>query len=322
MVILSSDHLPLATHHCLCRQQFGLWFLAILVVLHIRDDAVVQSVEVMITHPLQARLPGYHPQPFVFHMDCLSQYFNPQVGTSHTPFAFRSQRNGGVAVAQSVHIPFLIVAPLGSTPVQQCVPRTFRATELIDGLLVHCKAVMPVGCRGQQVKLLEIKPDAYIIAVLGVEVNQFLMQLQTLAVVFPTFVARLGDDDVVGRRGHVEFLITLAILLDVLHGRPLQQVGMFQRLVILAQEGMAESLLQRFQRRQQLAVAGLGAVAHILLVRGRRHSHVVGRCQPIGADCALLVHPLGHLVGTLVRAVFHQLIELCPGRLCKQVHGD
>ena len=171
-----------------------------------------------------------------------------------------------------------------------------------------------VGHIGEIVEQAVLVEDAYVVAVPGVELRQHLLQLDALLIGGLFIVAQYTHHHhVIGRGGHVNALLGVAVHLYLLHGCPLQHVGEGQGRVVLGKERVAEGLVDTLQARKQGAEAGLGAVAGVLLVAGGGLRHVVGGGQQVAAAVVLL---LGQLVGALVGAVAHQAVEACPDVLC------
>ena len=317
LIIHSTLHRPLAAdHHRLCQQ--SRLKLRNLDIFQIPHNSVPNPVYIAVMHTLQVRHIGNYRHAVAIEADPFLLDLVAQVGTVYTVLTLGRQRDGGVAVAHSLHIILLVFAIFCRKVVKPCVIRTLGAAKLVDGLLEIGQREVPVRQPGPQFEQACLVPDADVVAVVSMEVDQQLLQVVALLpVIF--IILRLQDNNIVGRGSHYSLLPALAVLLDALHRRLLQHVAVDEGRVILAEKGIAEGLLERRKRGQQRTVACLRAVVGILLVEAGGLRHVVGSGQPVSTDGALRVHSLGQRVGALVRALAHQLVEPCPRGLRQKV---
>ncbi len=166
----------------------------------------------------------------------------------------------------------------------------------------------------------QVVPDAQVVVVVLMQLDQTALPVEALLGRQVGAVLHHDDDHVVDRGGHVLRLAAAGVVSDLLDGGVLEEGFVPEGLLILAEEGVAEGLVEGCEAWQQGAVAGLGAVVGVLLIHGGGFGHIPCRAQALGAG-GRRQGLRGLVVGGGVAAVAYEAVYLLPVGLCCGGHG-
>ena len=311
LVLFVGRHIDVPSRQRLGGEQLRLGLVGVVEILHVGDQAQPEVSRVAVVHMVQACAAGGDGEVLAAHFDHHLRNLLAQVGALHAALALGGDGGGAVAPAQGLYIVALLSALLRQAGVKQGVELAPRATEAVEVGLQVAALKGAVGHLAVEVVLSQGVPDAEVVGIGGVELDESALPVEALLGREVAAILHHNDNHVVDGRGDVEGLAAGGIVFDLPDGGLLEQGLVLQGCIVLAEEGVAEGLLEGFEAGQEAAVARCGAVVGVLLVHGGGLGHIPCRAQPLGAGGAG-ERLCGALVGGGVAAVVDEAVYLLP----------